>query len=443
MGRDDPSVTWRHVDLFSRVPVERALEGSDYAIYLVHSRAPSSRLDQAAAEDMDLLLADNFARAASLAGVRQILYLGPPVPPEIKDPASLERRTEVAQTLAAHDTPLTCLRAGLIMSPSSNAVRMLRNILRRFPITPVPGAAGGPKQPIALVDVVRALIFCLGNQQTYGRTFRIGGPQVVDMEHILGIVAAAAGVRPRFRHFPVRSSRIWYLWWRLLNLDMHPSLVRFLANHLAHTMIAGDNPVQRHIAHGATPCGEAMQPASETDLRAWRRNPRAMIRHHDDAVIRGERRARSIQRIRLPAGRDATWVAEHYLDWLPRFVWPFVACQFREDGSCTISSRWPRLKLIELSFRPTHSSAERRMYFISGGLLARGHEGPQPRLEFRDVLRQRYTMAAIHDFAPSLPWGFYQISQATVHLIVMRAFQRHMARLAKRIESRGASGHAG
>lgn len=70
-----PGVRWRQCDLFSMLQTERALEGADYAVYLVHSMLPA-RLTQARFEDMDFILADNFARSAARAGVKQILYLG-------------------------------------------------------------------------------------------------------------------------------------------------------------------------------------------------------------------------------------------------------------------------------------------------------------------------------------------------------------------------------
>ena len=59
------SVTWRSCDLFSLLQTERALEGAEIGIYLVHSMLPRASLTQSTFEDCDLLLADNFARASN------------------------------------------------------------------------------------------------------------------------------------------------------------------------------------------------------------------------------------------------------------------------------------------------------------------------------------------------------------------------------------------
>ncbi|MCC5022820.1 MAG: NAD(P)H-binding protein [Candidatus Synoicihabitans palmerolidicus] len=61
---------WRQCDLYSLPQLSEALQGCDIGVYLVHSMAPSSRLMQGNFEDTDLLLADNFIRAAESAGLR-------------------------------------------------------------------------------------------------------------------------------------------------------------------------------------------------------------------------------------------------------------------------------------------------------------------------------------------------------------------------------------
>ena len=56
----------------SRRDLGTAISGCDYIIYLVHTRIPATRLDQAESENMDLLIADNIARATSIEGIKLI-----------------------------------------------------------------------------------------------------------------------------------------------------------------------------------------------------------------------------------------------------------------------------------------------------------------------------------------------------------------------------------
>ena len=61
---NEENVTWKAADLFDLDEITEVMEGVDTAIYLVHSMMPNAKLTQANFEDMDALLADNFARAA-------------------------------------------------------------------------------------------------------------------------------------------------------------------------------------------------------------------------------------------------------------------------------------------------------------------------------------------------------------------------------------------
>jgi nucleoside-diphosphate-sugar epimerase len=72
-----PEVEWRKVELYSITSTAEALRGVDVAIYLVHSMSASTRLNQGSFEDTDLILADNFSRAAEIAGIKQIIYSAP------------------------------------------------------------------------------------------------------------------------------------------------------------------------------------------------------------------------------------------------------------------------------------------------------------------------------------------------------------------------------
>jgi hypothetical protein len=108
--------------LCSLLEAERALEGAMLAVHVPGAAAPGAALAQASAADLDLLAADNLARAARWAGVRRIVALAPA--PEGGAAAALaadERsRLEVERTLGAHGTPLSVIR-GAAAAPEAAA----------------------------------------------------------------------------------------------------------------------------------------------------------------------------------------------------------------------------------------------------------------------------------------------------------------------------------
>ena len=421
----NPFLSWRHCELFSRQDVGKTMADCDFIIYLVHTRLPTARLDQADSENMDLLIADNVARAASIQGFNQIIYLGSLVPEGNISSKFLKRRNEVVEALSTYGTPLTVIRAGLVVAPGSNAVRLLANIATRLPVVITPRWADKRKQPIAVADVIRAIRHCLGNRETYGKDYDIGGPAVLtfrDLLHRTSISLKKKHIVITVPYFPARLYT-WYL--RLIDRHAHPALVKLFVEALGHDLIARNNPLQQIIAENSVMPREMIDPSIKKYGRIPA-NPRRPFLGRYVAGLRSKSNVRSIQRIVLPPGHNATWVAETFFQWLPHFARPFVLCKVDETGTCRIYSRLPKLHLLTLSFQQKHSSPGRRMYFITGGLLAKGHDGPKPRFEFRDVLNNRYTIAAIHDFRPQLPWILYIFTQAVIHLIAMRTFQKYM-----------------
>lgn len=132
-------LTWRQADLFSLGDAESALEGVDYAVYLVHSMLPSARLTQARFEDMDFILADNFAQAATKNNVKQIIYLSGIIPEnETELSRHLESRREVETVLNAYDVPVTTVRAGLIVGPSGSSFPIVKKLVKRLPFMALP-----------------------------------------------------------------------------------------------------------------------------------------------------------------------------------------------------------------------------------------------------------------------------------------------------------------
>jgi uncharacterized protein YbjT (DUF2867 family) len=426
----DMPVTWKFCDFFSMGSVEKALAGADYAIYLIHTRLPTARLDQAESEDMDLLLADNFARAASKNNVKQILYLGSLIPEgEITSPL-MHSRYEIAEVLSSHGTPVTTLRASLIVGPGSSIVNLLANMVRRAPFVLIPRWALTRRQPIALTDVLRAMRFCLGNRETFSKDYDIGGETILNFKEIMEDAAKALEKKRIILTIPYMPARLYYWWIRLLDRSTHPGLVRIIVESLQHDVVVTNNPLQDIIVKDAMPARKALDPYLEQEDKDLPPNPRSAFQSYEDTDLIMQSRVRSIQRLRRPQGRNAEWVADYYFQWLPRFLRPFILCEIDQEGSCNIYVRLLRLRILELTLKPEKSTLYRRMYFITGGVLARVFGSRNSRLEFRDIPAHPSTIVAIHDFRPFLPWYFYVATQAVVHKFVMRAYQKQLERLA-------------
>jgi len=422
-----PGETWRHCDLFDLHAVRDGLEGADYAIYLVHSMLPSARLTQGQVADLDLLQADNFARAAEAQDVEQILYLGALVP-EVKStlPFPLRRRLEVEQALGSTSVPLTTLRAGLVVGRGGTWLRLLLNLVRRLPAMVLPSWTRATTQPIARRDIVRGLRRCLGNSSTYGNTYDVGGPDVMSYREMLVRTAQVLGLTRYAVTVPLESPRLSKLWVYLFG-GVPWALVKPIIDRLRYQARVQPNEVQEWLRRDATSFDRAVADSVDEHGHPYP-NPRDDLRARDDAAIRSRSVARSVQRMPCPPGFDARDVANEYLRWLPSFGWPVLRIQVQEERIARFNLRPGPWTLLKLRFAADRSPEGRQLFHVTGGLLASDgdHSG---RLEFRQALGGDVVLAAVHDFAPRLPWYIYNSTQALAHLFVMRRFREHLRQL--------------
>ena len=413
----------RRCDLFSLLDCEGALAGADVAVYLVHSMMPSARLTQASFVDMDLILADNFARAAKKAGVRQIVYLGGIVPEDGVLSPHLASRIEVEHALAAHGVPVTSLRASLVIGPDGSSFRILQRLVERLPVMLLPRWTRSACQPIHVDDVVTLLAGVCGAPFARGETFDIGGPEVLSYGELIARTARALGRKRAFLPVPFFSPELSRLWVTLVT-GTPRELVSPLVSSLRHPMVARDLRLQDQLGVPGLPLDEALRRAISAPRPAAPAPRPAPVAPQANTV-------RSVQRLPLPEGRDAIWAAAEYMTWLPRALRPFLWVEVDEAGLVRFGLFGMRRSLLELAWSRNRSLSDRTLLYVVGGLLANVQGNRRARLEFRVVLDGRTLVAAVHELVPSLPWPIYNATQAVAHLWIMRAFGWHLARRAE------------
>jgi uncharacterized protein YbjT (DUF2867 family) len=405
-----PQLTWMKCDLFSLKDITLALEGCEEAYYLVHSMLPSAFLSQGTFYDFDLIMADNFVRAGLHHKLKHVIYLGGMIPAGEELSWHLKSRLEVEQTFRHSPLKTTVLRAALIIGPEGSSFRILKKLIERLPIMICPNWTKTRSMPVALSDVITVLQKTIYESDLQGKIYDIAGPQVVTYQEL--ILKAAGKIRKSTRLFtlniiPLSLSR----WWVTLITRVPKDLVYPLVLSLKHEML----PSPQH----KWPHDEDLNTSLETALTmALEEKEKAPSKRKTSA-----KDVRSIQRLVLPPGRNAEWVALEYFNWLPTFFSTLVRVII--DGNrCTFYLIHPSIQILILEKSVERSSPERQLLYVVGGLLS----GPMDRgrLEFREVLDRQYVMAALHEFRPALPWFIYRWTQAIVHLIVMKAFGEHL-----------------
>ncbi|TXF89453.1 epimerase [Neolewinella aurantiaca] len=409
---------WRQVELYSLTSTEAALSGADYAIYLVHSMQPSTRLHQGDFEDTDLLLADNFGRAAQANGLKQILFMGGLLPEyESVDELSrhLRSRWEVEQALGQAGTPVTTLRAGIVVGAGGSSFTMIRKLVERLPVLICPAWCQSATQPVSLNDTLKMMRYSLGRERFFGRTFDIGGPEATNYMAMIETTAELLGkkrvVRP-VKYFSPGLSKMWVA----LFTDSSRELVSPLIESLQHDLVCKPNELL-----DAFPERDDFRTAAQRALEG--KEKLSALPKRDRSEKKEKNTVRSVQRLPNPHQHTATYVARTYQQWLPAYFRTLISVT--SENNVSVFSLLG-VGLLQLEFIPDRSDDNRQLFYINGGKLVKRKDYGW--LEFRRVLNGEYVISAIHEFAPSLPWYVYTQTQARAHAFVMDKFGEYLAK---------------
>ncbi|MDK2956994.1 MAG: hypothetical protein PWQ57_2490 [Desulfovibrionales bacterium] len=235
----------------------RASMGCQAVYYLVHSMTSKGE----SYTELDRIAAGNMARAASRAGAQQIIYLGGLGCPRDALSPHLNSRAEVAGILSSGSVPATVLRSAMIMGSGSASFEILRYIVDRLPVILAPKWVHTRCQPIAIRNVLVYLLECLGKEQCRGRSFDIGGPDILTYAELCGIYAQEAGLKKRvILHTPWLSPSLSAYLVSLLT-PVPASLVRALVEGLRNEVVAKENSIQEIIPQKLMRCRTAVRRA--------------------------------------------------------------------------------------------------------------------------------------------------------------------------------------
>lgn len=226
----------------SQTGLEAALKGIDTAYYLLHSLHLGPKEFEAA----DLKAARNFRKAAEKQKVKRIIYLGGLG--DVRNPLSshLQNRIEVANELKKGRVPVTSLRAAIIIGSGSASYEIVRHLVRKVPVIPIPTWAENRCQPIAVRDVIKYLVGVLETPKTKGNDFDIGGRDVLTYKSMLAILGRIRRKKQVFIPFPFFPIRFGAYITSFFTPVPHP-ITHCLLEGLKNDVVCRDNTIKTLI----------------------------------------------------------------------------------------------------------------------------------------------------------------------------------------------------
>lgn len=262
-----PDRRWVHVDVDDPRTLAPALIGHKASLYLVHGMrgAKGDYIEREA------LAAQRFGQAAQEAGLQRVVYLGGILP---AGPVSthLASRIEAGRALRTAFSQTVELRASMIIGAKSESWMMVRDLATRLPALVLPAWLGSKTQPIAIDDVVFALVEALALPPSRAGVYDVPGPETLSGYAILKRVAHAQGQDPymlRVPHLAPRLTQPWVRW--LTRADGR--IAKELVQGLTSDIVAHGKRIWDYVpAHERLSFDEAVRRAlrDERLLLSWR-----------------------------------------------------------------------------------------------------------------------------------------------------------------------------
>jgi uncharacterized protein YbjT (DUF2867 family) len=237
-----PELAWVEADLADDDAVVAALRGCAVAYYLVHSigeRGDYRRREVAAA----------------------------------RGPTSehLASRLEVGEALRAGPAAAVELRAGMIVGDGSLSWRIVRDLAARLPVMLIPRWMLSRMEPVAIDDVVAALVGAQTVELRSSTVYDLPGPERLSGREIVERTADALGLmRPAIVRVPVLSPGLSAHWLRLVS-GVDYRAARQLVLGFTADLLAENDDYWDQIGHTAlVPFGEAAWRALRAEMRACR-----------------------------------------------------------------------------------------------------------------------------------------------------------------------------
>lgn len=410
---NEQNVTWKAADLFDLNEITEVMEDIDIAIYLVHSMMPSAKLTQASFEDMDALLADNFAKAASYNKVQHIVFMSGLIPNTNELSPHLRSRLECEQILGSYGVPVSTLRAGLIIGSKGSSYPILKKLVERLPSLLLPKWAYNITLPVAIDDVIDGLYKIVERNPNENESIDIGGPSHMTYKDLFKQTAEVLDKRLPMIDLPIIPIWLSKYWVKLIS-GVSKEMVYPLMDSLIHDMIRNDENIVKDISIGKIDYKESVRNALEEETKTQKKGKSSRKGDIKDV--------RAISRVVLPKDVNMIQLAESYANFLNRITLNVVNSDFNEDNfTISVPCLNKDLLLLRKDFKASNN--ERILYRIVGGDFASDSDGGNARLEFRRLPNSDACIIALQEYEPTLPWWVYKYTQAKVHKSVMNLFK--------------------
>ncbi len=240
-----PDITLLEVDFLKDSAAPGIIKDIDAAYYLIHSM--SSNIKDF--EKLEVLTANNFIKMISGTSAKQIIYLGGITKGE-KLSRHLSSRKKVEEILNKSSVPLTSVKAGIIVGSGSASFEIIRDLVEKLPVMIAPKWLNTRSQPISIRNILEYLSGVLLKEETFNKSYDIGGPDILTYKEMLLQFAEVRGLKRLVMTVPVMTPRLSSYWLYFVTSTSYKLAIN-LVNSMKIEVTAENNVLEKML--GITP----------------------------------------------------------------------------------------------------------------------------------------------------------------------------------------------
>jgi uncharacterized protein YbjT (DUF2867 family) len=239
-------------DLLKEESTEQFPEDIEVAYYLVHSMSQDKEFAK-----MEALSAHNFVQQLDKTKCKQIVFLSGIVN-DTNLSQHLESRKHVEDVLQEAKAPVTVLRAAIIIGSGSASFEIIRDLSEKLPLMTVPRWVNTRCQPIAIRDVLGYLEGVMLHKKALGKTFDIGGPDVLSFKDMMLTYADVRHLKRYIITIPFLSPKISSYWLYFVTSISYP-LAQSLVDSMKNETIMKDHAIDEVVPRTCLTYREALE----------------------------------------------------------------------------------------------------------------------------------------------------------------------------------------
>jgi len=192
-------------DITNAASLKGALDGCDVAINLVAiiKEGGGATFDSVIRQGTENLIAE-----AKRSKPKRFVQMSAMGAQGNADFPYLQAKWRAEEAVTASGLPYTIFRPSVIFGPGDEFINTLAKLIRSTPVIPVVGTGASKFQPVSVKDVAHAIAAAINNLAAAGKTYELGGPDILTYVQMLDVIALRLGKKKPKVHVPVGLMKV-------------------------------------------------------------------------------------------------------------------------------------------------------------------------------------------------------------------------------------------